>query len=136
MEYLNVKVFEKATEIKNTLTKALDRINEQKITNIIEKYYKPLEATQFIDNFYFGLQTAFKFNTIEMTDSIDKIEYKTKYYKEPTTAAVSFQFKPSIQSNEANEHNTGICSGVINIMNKTFYQFCTLIPNKYISLIL
>lgn len=136
VEYLNTKVFEKANEIKTTFTKALDRINEQKITNIIEKYYKQVETTEFIDNFYIGLASAFKFNTFELTDSIDRIEYKTKYYNEPTTASVSFQSKETMTPSEANEHKMGICSSVLNIMNKTLYQFCTLIPNKYMSLII
>lgn len=134
IDMLNVAYFDKATEIKNIFAKVLERIKDEDIVSINQKYeliseelLNSIESYSLLEKIYIAIFLAYRYNTIRLVDT-NKITYQTQNYIENTTFNINFNFGKQLTSNNANDYSWGVCTNLSNVMGRLFVNGCTLLP--------
>ena len=131
---LNISFFEKAEIYRNNISLIIDKIPDNYIDDITNKYSLlpvNLEAIKFtlLEKLYLALYLSYKFNTIKLIDINTKSIYQTQYYLENNSSEIKFNYGMQLNNNDANNYSWGICSSIVFIMNKLSFNQCTLLPN-------
>lgn len=138
LELLNTVIFDNAKEIKDNISKNINKIKDSDLELVNTKYnliHRDINIDQLdiLDKIYLAFLLSHRFNLIRLIDKQKKPLYQTQFYIENTSSNISFSFGKQLESVDADNYEWGFCSDVISIMGKTYMNGCTLFPVSIIN---